>query len=648
MNRNTSRVRPFSLHAFFALCVLAFDASIQFVLLSRGFEWRDAQLVGAGTLLVSYLVLRHFVFRLSDRGRALLNGSPPWWWLALIACMALSLRGVVGQLYLGDYPQWSVVAASVATTAAVLACGVSAFPKVAFPGAREILEQSAAFLVFALCATRLLYSGQLELLSQEAYYWKYAENLSYGYLDHPPAVALLITIGQALFGVNELGVRVLALVCWCVMALFVVLLATEWFGRGVARGTLVLLAILPFFTGVGFYMTPDTPLVVCWSAALFFLHRAVLRQQSWAWYLVGLSIGFGMLAKYPMVLLGPGIFAFLLLDRDSRKWFWSPQPYSAAILAFLIFSPVLFWNQQHEWASFTFQGARRFEAASEFSVHMFLAFFLLLLTPIGAYWMFVFALPAKFRSRFALAENFNLNRRVRLFVLALAGAPLLMFLYASFTQELKVNWLGPALLVCVPVLALAFQRKSSGVRSADRSLAWVQRGWLATVILIVGGLHLFLFILGVGWSTLHYPSSFKKFLGREALAAEVRRVEQETFQLTGIVPVVMGADSHYVGSLVGFYRAKQAADTGAAVPLPTQGRYLLGGAYSLMYQFWSHVDHTQGHPVVMVSRTKSDVDDQATEEFFESLGPIEEFVPQINGRKLGSYFIRVGYEYRGF
>ncbi len=58
-------------------------------------------------------------------------------------------------------------------------------------------------LVFIL---NIVQSYFTELIFDEAYYWYYAQNMSWGYFDHPPMVALLIKLGNFLFN-GELGVR---------------------------------------------------------------------------------------------------------------------------------------------------------------------------------------------------------------------------------------------------------------------------------------------------------------------------------------------------------------------------------------------------------------------------------------------------------
>ena len=52
----------------------------------------------------------------------------------------------------------------------------------------------------------LLQAGFSELANDEAYYHMFAENLAWGYFDHPPMTALLVWLGEHLFG-GELGVR---------------------------------------------------------------------------------------------------------------------------------------------------------------------------------------------------------------------------------------------------------------------------------------------------------------------------------------------------------------------------------------------------------------------------------------------------------
>ena len=62
------------------------------------------------------------------------------------------------------------------------------------------LALSACVASIALLAMQALAAKRLELTFDEAYYTLWSRSLSFGYLDHPPMVALLIHVSTALFG----------------------------------------------------------------------------------------------------------------------------------------------------------------------------------------------------------------------------------------------------------------------------------------------------------------------------------------------------------------------------------------------------------------------------------------------------------------
>jgi hypothetical protein len=65
--------------------------------------------------------------------------------------------------------------------------------------------------------------------------------------------------------------------------------------------------------------------------------------------------------QYPILSTPGSRLSVMLLDPRSRDWFRQPWPYIGAVLALAIFSPVIVWNADHNWASFIFQSTRRVE-----------------------------------------------------------------------------------------------------------------------------------------------------------------------------------------------------------------------------------------------------------------------------------------------
>ena len=76
------------------------------------------------------------------------------------------------------------------------------------------------------------------------------------------------------------------------------------------------------------------------------------------WLAAGLFAGLSLLSKFTAIMFAPAVAAFLLVPDWRWRWLRSPYPYLAVLVAIVVFSPVLIWNAQHDWASFRFQGVR--------------------------------------------------------------------------------------------------------------------------------------------------------------------------------------------------------------------------------------------------------------------------------------------------
>src|SRR5437879_1103584 len=166
-------------------------------------------------------------------------------------------------------------------------------------------------------------------------------------------VAFVIRAGTLISGDTELGVRLVSILLALPMS-FAIWRATEiLFGgtRTAASATILLNVTLMAAVGT-LIVTPDAPLLVASSFVLFGLAK-VLETGRGAWWLaVGAAVGCALLSKYTSLFFGPAILIWLLVVPRQRRWLLSPWPYLGAIVAFAIFSPVIFWNADHDWVSF--------------------------------------------------------------------------------------------------------------------------------------------------------------------------------------------------------------------------------------------------------------------------------------------------------
>lgn len=492
---------------------------------------------------------------------------------------------------------------------------------------------------------RLVYLGLPELMQEEAYYWNYAQHLDIGYLDHPPMVAWLIWLSTTLLGNTEFAVRMGAYICWLISSVFIFGLTRNLFDKSTAFRSLILLAILPIFFASGFVMTPDAPLIACWAGALYFLERALIGERHTAWWGLGVCMGLGILSKYTIVLLAPATLLFLLVDSRSRKWFYSPKPYMAAIAALLIFSPVILWNLNNDWASFVFQGQRRIHGSFDFSVGDLIAFVIILLTPTGAISAFYIIFK---RIREPGHVSTGDAAQGHKFALVFTLLPLSVFFIFSITRSVKLNWTGPLWLMIVPFVAYYMIPDIN--RQTKRFFTTLQRFWPTTVVItiLIYGMTLHYVVLGL--PGVPYPEN-SIFLGWQKMAQQIEYIENEVEHYTGLEPLVVGMDKYRVASQLAFYRTKNQKDPVDQLEnegvLFTSGRHLFG-ENSLMYSYWQPKQKVGEKHMILVSRKHSDLLKHSINSHIDEMGKIHTKIIKKNGVPIARYYYCIVEGYRPY
>jgi hypothetical protein len=315
----------------------------------------------------------------------------------------------------------------------------------AAPGPPWASGRAVAALTAGLVLVRLAAAATVGLAPDEMYYWLWSRNLAPSYFDHPPAVAYFIRLSTWIGGDGPLGVRWLAVALSGLLSLGVYWLALRLHGDrriGLAAAALVQATL---FIGFGsIFVTPDTPLVLFWLAALLAAAELARTGRGGWWLAVGAAVGLAFLSKYTAVFLGFGLVLWLAVAPEMRRWLRSPWPYAGGLTALAFAAPVLIWNARHDWASFGKQFGRavpkRFEPGF---LAEFFASQALLLTPLvavlAAYGLAVAARDAAVRRHAGAA------------LLAATTLPLVAyFLYHALFARVEGNWTG----CLVPALAV--------------------------------------------------------------------------------------------------------------------------------------------------------------------------------------------------
>jgi len=318
-----------------------------------------------------------------------------------------------------------------------------------------------------LLLERFISAATINLSPQEAYYWNYAMHPALSYLDHPPMVAWVIRAGTLLLGKSEIGVRIGGLSLVVVSIWLINALGRLWFSRRAGLWAALLFAVIPVYCAYGPVITPDVPLICFWLLTLYLFSIAVLKDRPSAWYWAGVALGFAMLSKYTALFLVPSALLFLIADRAHRKWLLRKEPYLAFFISLVIFSPVILWNYQHQWASFAFQFGRRVLGEEmidpvRYARHSFIEFLGIQAASIFPTFLAVLVLS------FAVALYFTIKGRGSRwkFCLFFSFPILAFFAVYSIGSAVNVSWPLPgylALLVAVHT-SYRYLRFKSGQR----------------------------------------------------------------------------------------------------------------------------------------------------------------------------------------
>jgi dolichyl-phosphate-mannose-protein mannosyltransferase len=413
------------------------------------------------------------------------------------------------------------------------------------------LVRNTTLAALGLMALRLIAAAWTPLTFDEAYYWTWSKHLSPGYYDHPPGVALIIRLGTLIGGDTEIGVRLVSILLALPMSYAVYRTATILFGGQRVAATATILLNVTLMAAVGtLIVTPDSPLLVASSFVLFFLAK-VLESGRGAWWLaVGAAVGAALLSKYTALFFGPAILIWLLSVPKLRRWLVSPWPYLGALVALLVFSPVILWNADHDWVSFIKQIGR--SRAENFKPSFIVE---LIPTQIAFATPFVFVLGVM--GLYALLPRDSGALAARALIGAIFWTIVLYFIWHSLHARVEANWFAPvypAFAIAAAVAANLNRWQRHQRRIVDFCLRWAApTGILMFALLIVqansGVLSGFrrdatVRSVGVGW---------------RALAAEIEAVRERTGATCVLAP------DYGTTSWLAFYLPK-----GTCVIQPTQ------------------------------------------------------------------------------
>ncbi len=375
----------------------------------------------------------------------------------------------------------------------------------------------ALVVIAAMTAVRVVYACLIDLRTDEAYYWTWSKEHVASFLDHPPAVAWFISLGTAIFGDTNFGVRFAGLLA---MAISQVLLAD--IVRRITHDTraIVIAILMPeaalYYGLLMAKVAPDVALIPFALALIWALVRLWESGDPRWWLAAGAFAGFSLLAKFTAIMLLPAVVAFMLVPDWRGRWLKSPYPWLAALIAIVVFLPVLIWNAEHDWASFRFQLVRAttVHPLSLLTVGDFLG---LQFGLVG-----IILLPVVLSAVVMTAwRGYRTREPIAILLSTSVLVPFLYFLWKSLTIRIGDTWpmfFWPIGFAAAAINLSMLAKEGWSARMVRSSLAWTRAAIVSGIAIVV---LVFLYYVASPWNFLRASDPNGSEAGFDALAARV-------------------------------------------------------------------------------------------------------------------------------
>ena len=303
----------------------------------------------------------------------------------------------------------------------------------------EKLKQHKLLLpvsIFILSFLNIIQGNYTELLPDEAYYWVYSQYMNWGFFDHPPLVAVWVTISDFLF-TDELGVRFFSSISFSLM-MYLVWSTIDHPSKNKYSWLFLLLFLSTALLNVyGFITTPDTPLLLFFALFLWAYKLYLTKSSALIYCILSISIAGMMYSKYQGILV---IFFIFLsnwkLIKDYKIWL-------VCLGALILYVPHIYWQYVNDFPSIRYHLYERASVATY-------KFEYTLMHIVNAIAILGFTFISIYKAFFKGIKNKNIfYKGLNSIVLGF----FFFFLIASYRGHVQAQWIAPIML---PLIIITF------------------------------------------------------------------------------------------------------------------------------------------------------------------------------------------------
>ncbi|MBT9188210.1 ArnT family glycosyltransferase [Zobellia russellii] len=306
----------------------------------------------------------------------------------------------------------------------------------------------------------LLQSYFTPLIFDEAYYWHFAQNMAWGYFDHPSMVAVLIKI-SSFFSNGELGVRFMSCILSSATLFILWNIVDHPKKKDYVVHFFVLVYSMTLLNAYGFLTLPDTPLLF-FTALLLYVYKRFIEKPDLFWGIVmGITMAGLMYSKYHAAL----VIIFILLS--NLKLVLNKYAWLSVIVALLCYVPHFIWLYENEFVTINYHLFDRPNDPYSFNKYT-LGYFVNLVAIFGFTfpWIYWGLFKAKASDKFTRA------------LLFLIFGVLIFFFISSFNRRIQTQWI---IVISIPLIIVVFRFMMEN----EIAKKWIYRMGLVNIAIIL-------------------------------------------------------------------------------------------------------------------------------------------------------------------
>jgi len=290
--------------------------------------------------------------------------------------------------------------------------------------------------IFILTALRLFFIANTMLIDDEAYYAIYARHLNWGYIDHGPVIAYLIRFFTILIE-NSFTVRLGGVVSLTILCYLLYQFGKTYYSRKTGMILALTVCVSMMFHISAIVITPDAPLAFFTILSIIYYYKAYFIHEKYL-YPAGLFMGLSILSKISAIFPAIGILLFPVIVKEKWHYLKNRKFYLALIIAFLIFTPFIYWNIQNDMAFVRYQGSHIMEKGSWLTFIELWMGILLLCGPVLFYYTLILPIQHLIKIKSVSAD--------KIYFSLVTFIPLIYFLLHSFFSRMELNWPFPVFM----------------------------------------------------------------------------------------------------------------------------------------------------------------------------------------------------------